>query len=904
MESRLSAPLRFASFEGRSRESSFLQQRTVDAREDRGSMVLIAGAAGIGKSRLVRECSTDAQAQGFHIGVGRSRDYSFRRYAPFADVVEALELAAEEPVLRTLSTGHPATTFPAFIRALTERARSQRVLLVLEDMHWADRESLDLLEYLNDAIDDGPVTVLVLATFRTDDIAYDATMDERLARFERSACTYRIDLGSLDASAIDTLLYEATGTHTLPVGVHTRIRDVAQGNPFYAEELLRVYVERGEGALAELPRSLGAAVLLRFHGLTPNAQRIVSAAAALGRSFDVISLAELVTCRGEELRDALAEAAHAALVLEAPHKPDDWAFAHPVIHEAIHGALLPFQARALHRTIMELYRVRDPDDVARLAYHAFEAHEQEAILEYGEAAGDRAMAAYAFHEATLHFGHALESSCIGHRRTAQILQKCARAFDAMNESAKALEAAQRSASILNRENAQLEAAAVLLEASRYAYNCGDSATLNQLDEQTDALMRETAAPQLLFRRHVAFATYRALSGHAELAAAALEKAESLSYEKTPIERQRMLRAHAAILALRFDARWIEEARAAVACVDPSKELLAAFSTHVVLTQIALMAGDMEYAQTMAAAAYDLAKEQNVPGWIGGAAAQAALVCCYRGELPSARRYSAEALLLAPSYGMANFDAVPAALLSATLSGEEALAERVGCKDLLERVLSSGSGIYVAMVAYAFSEKMAADRDRSAHEALLDRALPLLQSAVGAGPLLVHAAAYGSKFAVAAARRWIESLPRVPGTLPDAFAQLFNAECLRRGGHSPAGLAVKAAALFQRIGMPYFEARARELAGDTQGARQMYRRIGDVRDERRLSGRRTKRNGHGPELTSREHEVALLAARGRTTPEIAETLVVSRRTIETHLEAIYRKYGIKTRSALASIVVGP
>ena len=296
-------------FVGRVRELEALG-RVLDAMQlGGGATVLIAGEAGIGKTRLVSELAGRARDAGCEILVGRSIDLVGTEL-PFQPFVEALRPLGQ-PLRADRSTpGSQLRVFEETLARVTDRAATAPVLLVLEDLHWADTSSLDLLVFLAHNV--GDQQVLLLATYRADEPASAARMRRLADGVRRSGSTLVLELAPLERDELTALL-AAHADESLPAALTDTIVARSEGNPFFAEELLAAAGERS----GELPRELRDLLLQRVGRLDDSAQGVLRLAAAAGGNVGYPLLREIAELPERDLRESLRRAVeHGVLVAE------------------------------------------------------------------------------------------------------------------------------------------------------------------------------------------------------------------------------------------------------------------------------------------------------------------------------------------------------------------------------------------------------------------------------------------------------------------------------------------------------------------------------------------------------------------------------------------------------------
>ena len=380
-------------FVGRARELAALEQALQAAAAGSGTTVLVAGEAGIGKTRLASELATRARAAGFEVLVGRCIDLVGTEL-PFQPFVEALR-----PLGDIRSARSRLRVFEETLALLTNHAADTPVLVVLEDLHWADTSTFDLFVFLAHNL--GERQVLLLATYRLDEPA-SAERVRRLADgVRRSGSALVLELGPLEREELLALLAASGGR--LPPALTEAILARAEGNPFFAEELLAA----AGGEALELPRGLRDLLLQRVARLDRRTQGVLRLAAAAGRDVGYPLVRDAAGLPEREVRESLRRAVdHGVLV------PDQltgrFRFRHALLAEAIYATLLPGEREELHgRLADELSRADPPAPAAELAPHWAAAGRAEDALTASVEAAREAEAVFALPEALSHRERAL-----------------------------------------------------------------------------------------------------------------------------------------------------------------------------------------------------------------------------------------------------------------------------------------------------------------------------------------------------------------------------------------------------------------------------------------------------------------------------------------------------------------
>ncbi|MFE6175439.1 ATP-binding protein [Streptomyces sp. NPDC056464] len=377
---------------GRDDEFARLSGVLERARGGDARAVLVAGDAGVGKTRVLDEAAGRARADGMIVLTGHCVDLGDvgLPYLPFTEVLGVVAgderfadvLAAHPVVGRLLGGGTDAVSdrlrlFEGIAGLLADLADIAPVLLVLEDLHWADQSSRDLLRFLlsrgilQRAASGAPAHRLaVFASYRADDLHRRHPLRPLLAELVRLPAVERLELRPM-ADAEVTELVRAVQEQPLPDTTVRRIVERAEGNAFYAEELVAATDTEAGG----VPSGLADVLLIRFEQLSDTAQQVLRTAAVAGRRVEDDLLRGAVGIPEEELEKALREAVGRQLLV--PGDGDTYAFRHALAREAVYADLLPGERARLHGTFARLLagRGRPDDTAAERAHHYRESHD-------------------------------------------------------------------------------------------------------------------------------------------------------------------------------------------------------------------------------------------------------------------------------------------------------------------------------------------------------------------------------------------------------------------------------------------------------------------------------------------------------------------------------------------------
>ena len=392
----------------------------------RGALVLIAGEAGIGKTALVRAFCAQA---GTRVLTGACDAlHTPRPLGPFVDMGGELAEVADRGA---------GAVFAALSEDLRRRAPT---IVVLEDLHWADEATLDVVRLLGRRIETLPA--LVLATYRDDELARTHPLRVVLGELPR---TRRLTPARLSPDAVASL----AAAHEVDAGA---LHERTAGNPFYVTEALE--------AGAAVPDSVRDAVLARAARLAPEAREVLDAVAIVPTRAELWLL--------EALTDGELEGCLSSGMLRPDR--DAVAFRHEIARVAIDEALPPDRRLALHRRALAALRSRG--DLARLAHHADAAGDAEAVLRYAPAAGERAAQLGAHREAAAQFARALRHA--GGER-AELLERRAYECYLTDDIEAAIEARREALAEHRRHGDRVREGDAHRWLSRLAWFAGDNA---------------------------------------------------------------------------------------------------------------------------------------------------------------------------------------------------------------------------------------------------------------------------------------------------------------------------------------------------------------------------------------------------------------------------------------------
>lgn len=415
---------------------------------ERRRLVLLAGDAGVGKTRLIAEVASLAHGEGAIVLAGRAPQEALAPYQPFVEALHQYVLGAELEALRRhtreyaadlaalapeLARRMPELTrraaseelseryrlFEAFVGVLTEISRTTPLLLVLDDLHWADRTTLLLLRHVARA----PTLsrVLVLGAYRSTEVPGEGFAGA-LAELRRERLVSELALGGLDETEVAELVRALTDAHP-SAPLRRALHERTEGNPLFVEAIVRHLSDAGvdlaRGGASELrrvglPQGVRDVIAGRLHRLDADALEVLRCAAVIGRDFDLRLLESVVSLDEERFLLALDAALAAGLVNEVSSRSGSAAFSHALIRETLYEGLSAARAERLHRRVAAALEQDGGDDERRLpalALHFTRAAEPSTFpkaIEYATRAAEQATRVLAHDEAVGHLASALE----------------------------------------------------------------------------------------------------------------------------------------------------------------------------------------------------------------------------------------------------------------------------------------------------------------------------------------------------------------------------------------------------------------------------------------------------------------------------------------------------------------
>jgi DNA-binding SARP family transcriptional activator len=421
---------------GRSAPLGRLREEAQHAAAGATRLVLVTGDGGIGKTRLVAELAS--ALTGFDVLYGRCDEEELFPYGPWVDMLRPRLAHVAEPELAELVgagapdlarllpelrervpelAGAPSTSDPeserrqlfiAVVDLVCRLARRSPLLMIIDDLHWADRSSLLLGRHLAAEPRLGPV--LMLGTFRDTELHPGHPLPELLADLERHREVPRLRLSGMDENEVAELIGSWHGGEVQPDTVRA-IRAETGGNPFFVKQLVRHLEEVGGAGELEVSEGFGVpegvrdVIARRVARLPEPAGHVLRVAALIGRDFEYELLEHVVELSENELLDVLDAAVRGALLVEVPSTPGRYSFAHALLRTTLESELSTTRRARLHRRIGEAIEQRHGDRLEpwldELARHfgAAGPREIDRAVDYAVRAAEQATGRLAYDEA-------------------------------------------------------------------------------------------------------------------------------------------------------------------------------------------------------------------------------------------------------------------------------------------------------------------------------------------------------------------------------------------------------------------------------------------------------------------------------------------------------------------------
>jgi eukaryotic-like serine/threonine-protein kinase len=559
-------------FVGREPELQQLQSALQETSTGQGSLRMLVGEPGSGKTRITEQLATYARLHGFEVLQGRCYEgegapafwpwvQTIRSYLEtcnpaelFADKSGAAAIAEIVPEIRgrmeVLEAPPPLEPAQARFRLfesvttfLKNASRAKPLLLILDDLHWADAPSLLLLVFL--AREFRSARMLVVGTFRDIGLARHHPLARALGDLAQQGAADRIQLGGLSEADVARFMETSTGTTPSPSLVKA-VYAQTEGNPFFVSETIKLLISEGKlrgkgetGTSAVLvPQSVREVIGRRLDRLSEDCNKALTTASVLGSEFSMSVLQRVSDLPADRLLDVLDEAVAARVINESPQAAGQFTFSHALIREVLYEGLGVNLRVRLHRragaVLEEVYAFELDDHIDQLANHFLQGAtggDVDKAIEYAIRAGGRASSRTAYEEAVAHYERALKAIEAHPRgnegRRGELLLALGDALKKAGEVSKANEILERAADCARRAGQWESLARVALirtAAVTGAIGVMDEAQLRLLNEALDKLPPQDSAIRASLLAQLSAALYYAPDRRVPLSLEAVEMA--------------------------------------------------------------------------------------------------------------------------------------------------------------------------------------------------------------------------------------------------------------------------------------------------------------------------------------------------------------------------------------------
>jgi predicted Ser/Thr protein kinase/tetratricopeptide (TPR) repeat protein len=558
-------------FVGREPELAQMEQAWTRAITGQRQLILLAGEPGIGKTRLASQFASTRAESGATVLVGRCDEEALVPYQPFVEALgwyarvsaehdlraqlaalgggaelgplipELLRRVPDLPTQPAMSPeGQRYRLFEAVNELLAGASAVRPMILVFDDLHWADKPTLLMLRHVMRA--SNAAFLCIVGTYRDSELDRTHPLVEMLADLRRETVVARLSLRGLEEAHIKGLIDAFVGSADTSPQLARVVAGSTDGNPFFVGEMLRHLTETGSlaklqslsdadknAAALGLPEGVKEVIGRRLSRLSEPCNRMLSLAAVIGRDFDIEVLEALGDVREDSLLDAIDAGVQAQLISEAPQRAGRFSFVHALIRETLYDELTATRRVRLHRRVAEaiehLAQGRPDPPLADLAYHfvqAATADTADKAIDYATRAGDRAADALALEEAARLYDMALRSlglkapSVGTDVRRVDLHTRRARVFGALAQWAAAKPDLEQALRYLDRQQSE-QRSEILLELAAASFWLLDLPSVERLASEALDLAEQVRRSDLAANAMGWLA--RALSGHGDLAGA-------------------------------------------------------------------------------------------------------------------------------------------------------------------------------------------------------------------------------------------------------------------------------------------------------------------------------------------------------------------------------------------------
>jgi len=542
-------------FIGREQETKELRVALNETLAGKGHLFMLVGEPGSGKTRMTEQLATYARLCNAQVLIGRCYEgEGAPAFWPWVQIVRSYVQELEpEKLLSTMGPGAadiaqvvseikerlpdlPAPPslepeqarfrlFDSVTTFLKNASKLQPLVVILDDLHWADKPSLLLLQFLARELKD--VCILVIGTYRDMELGRQHPLSQTLGELSRQGLSARIVLRGLTEQDVARFIEMTTGIKPQEKLVRT-VYQQTEGNPFFLSEIVRLLVVEGQlerpqvttASGVRIPEGVREVIGRRLDQLSDECNRILTTASVIGREFSLEALEPLSDMSGDQLLELLDEAMAARVINELPQAVGQYSFVHALIRETLYDEISTARRVRFHRrigeTLEELYGNSPDSHLTELAYHFFQASPAgngDKAIDYAIRAARRATTLLAYEEAAGHYEHArvvieLQDE-VDQEQRGEMSLALGEAYTKAGNNAKAREAFLQAADIARKRGAPEQLARAALDIGMGMAGSGkvDELQVSMLKEALSALSEEDSALRVRLLAQLSLALY-------------------------------------------------------------------------------------------------------------------------------------------------------------------------------------------------------------------------------------------------------------------------------------------------------------------------------------------------------------------------------------------------------------
>ena len=542
-------------FIGREQETKELRVALNETLAGKGHLFMLVGEPGSGKTRMTEQLATYARLCNAQVLTGRCYEgEGAPAFWPWLQIVRSY--AQEMEPRKLLSTMGPGAAdiaqvvseikerlpdlpappalepeqarfrlFDSVTTFLKNASKLQPLVVILDDLHWADKPSLLLLQFLARELKDA--SILVIGTYRDMELGRQHPLSQTLGELSRQGLSARIVLRGLTEQDVARFIEMTTGIKPQEKLVRT-VYQQTEGNPFFLSEIVRLLVVEGQlerpqvttASGVRIPEGVREVIGRRLDQLSDECNRILTTASVIGREFSLDALEPLSDISGDQLLELLDEAMAARVINELPQAVGQYSFVHALIRETLYDEISTARRVRFHRrigeTLEQLYGNSPDSHLTELAYHFFQASPAgngDKAIDYAIKAARRATSLLAYEEAAGHYEHArvvieLQDE-VDQEQRGEMSLALGEAYSKAGNNAKAREAFLQAADIARKRGAPEQLARAALDIGMGMAGSGkvDEVQVSMLKEALSALSEEDSALRVRLLAQLSLALY-------------------------------------------------------------------------------------------------------------------------------------------------------------------------------------------------------------------------------------------------------------------------------------------------------------------------------------------------------------------------------------------------------------